>query len=194
METLFTWDGNPPRPMSTPPPPPPEDVPPPIPPAGSAPVQHSPPMQPMQMGGATAKSGKGKLIGIIAGILIIVAGLIFAGITYGPTLWAKAKGGGDDLSAQDGEGGGLEAGGLPSLTKLQPGSPDTPVTISRNLDGLWYEDGASKPYSGTVVFEEDKQRWEEKFMKGVRTHMRAWDEEGNPVQLHAWNTDGSPKD
>jgi len=188
MEALFPWAGNPPRPMSSPPIPPPDDAPPPIPPAGSAPVQHTPQMQPMQMGGAPAKSGKGKLIGIIAAILILVAGLVFAGITYGPSLLAQAQGGDDDLSTPDNE-----TGGLPSLTELQPGSPGTPATISRKLDGLWYEGGGTEPYSGTVVFEEDKQRWEEKFMKGVRTHMRAWDEEGNPVQLHSWNTDGSPK-
>ena len=174
---------------ASPPIPPPGDTPPPKPPAGSAPVQHAPQMQPMQMGGTQAKSGKGKLIGIIVGILVIVVGLIFVGITYGPGLWAKAKAGGGDLSSPDDEDGGL-----PSLTELLPGSPGTPGTISRKLDGLWYEDGGTKPYSGVVVFEEDTQRWEEKFVKGVRTHMRAWDEEGNPVQLHAWNTDGSPND
>ncbi len=165
-------------------------------------------MQPMQMGGVPPKSGKGKLIGIIAGILVIVVGLVFVGITYGPGLWAKAKGGGGDLSTPEdgglpslpeGSGGDLstpddEDGGLPSLTELQPSSPGTPGTISRKLDGLWYEDGGPEPYSGVVVFEEDTQRWEEKFVKGVRTHVRAWDEEGDPVQLHAWNTDGSPKD
>jgi len=153
------------------------------------PVQQAPPMQPMQMGGVPAKPGKGKLIGIIAGILVIVLGLVFVGITYSSGLWAKATGGGGDLSTPDDEDGGL-----PSLTELQPSSPGTPGTISRKLDGLWYEAGGPEPYSGVVVFEEDTQHWEEKFVKGVRTHMRAWNEEGNPVQLHAWNTDGSPKD
>ena len=63
--------------MSTPPPPPPGDAP--LPPAGDAlPASQ---MQPMQMRGAPAKSGKGKLIGIIAGVLIVVGGLVFAGIT-----------------------------------------------------------------------------------------------------------------
>ena len=59
-------------------------------------------MQPMQMGGAPAKSGKGKLIGIIAGVLIIVGGLVFAGITYGPDLLTKYTGGGGDVDAPDG--------------------------------------------------------------------------------------------
>jgi hypothetical protein len=59
-------------------------------------------MQPMQMGGAPAKSGKGKLIGILAGVLIIVGGLVFAGITYGPDLWAKHMGDGGDVNTPDG--------------------------------------------------------------------------------------------
>ena len=54
------------------------------------------------MVGAPAKSGKGKLIGIIAGVLIIVGGLVFAGITYGPGLWAKYMGGGGGLKTPDG--------------------------------------------------------------------------------------------
>ena len=88
--------------MSTPPTPPPDDAPPP--PPGDAPLSPAggTPMQPMQMGGAPAKAGKGKKIGIIAGVLIIVGGLVFAGITYGPGLWAKYMGGGGDLSTPDG--------------------------------------------------------------------------------------------
>ena len=90
--------------MSTPPPTPPDDAPPP--PAGDAPLLPAggTPMQPMlmQMGGAPAKAGKGKKIGIIAGVLIIVGGLVFAGITYGPGLWAKYMGGGGDLNTPDG--------------------------------------------------------------------------------------------
>ena len=51
---------------------------PPTPPSGDAPLpaMPKPQMQSMQMGGAPAKSGKGKLIGIIAGALIIVGGLV----------------------------------------------------------------------------------------------------------------------
>ena len=77
---------------------------PPTPPSGDAPLPSlpKPQMQPMQMGGVPAKSGKGKLIGIIAGLLIIVGGLVFAGITYGPDLWAKYMGGGGDLNKSDG--------------------------------------------------------------------------------------------
>ena len=65
-------------------------------------MQPAPQLQHIQMGGAPAKSGKGKLIGIIAGVLIIVGGLVFAGITYGPGLWAKYMGGGGDLNTPDG--------------------------------------------------------------------------------------------
>jgi hypothetical protein len=54
-------------------------------------------MQPIHRGGASARSSKGKLIGIIAGGLIVAVGLVFAGIT----LWAKFMGGGD-LSTPDG--------------------------------------------------------------------------------------------
>ena len=77
---------------------------PPTPPSGDAPLpaMPKPQMQSMQMGGAPAKSGKGKLIGIIAGALIIVGGLVFAGITYGPDLWAKYRGGGGDVNTPDG--------------------------------------------------------------------------------------------
>ena len=79
--------------MSEPPPPPTDDAP--LPPGGVAPSASQ--MQSIHRSGASAGSGKGKLIGIIAGGLIVAGGLIFAGIT----LWAKFMGGGD-LSTPDG--------------------------------------------------------------------------------------------
>jgi hypothetical protein len=47
---------------------------------------------PAQASAAVGKSGKGKKVAIIAGIVVLVAGLIFAGITYGPDLVAKISG------------------------------------------------------------------------------------------------------
>ncbi len=42
----------------------------------------------------SGRPGKGKKVGMIAGIVVLVSGLIFAGITYGPGLVAKISGGG----------------------------------------------------------------------------------------------------
>lgn len=49
---------------------------------------------PSQATAAAGKSGKGKKVAIIGGIVVLVSGLIFAGITYGPDLIAKVSGGG----------------------------------------------------------------------------------------------------
>ena len=49
---------------------------------------------PSQATAAAGKSGKGKKLAIIGGIVVLVSGLIFAGITYGPDLVAKVSGGG----------------------------------------------------------------------------------------------------
>jgi hypothetical protein len=49
---------------------------------------------PAQTTAAAGKSGKGKKVAMIAGIVVLVSGLIFAGITYGPDLVAKVSGGG----------------------------------------------------------------------------------------------------
>ncbi len=48
---------------------------------------------PAQTTAAAGKSGKGKKVAMIAGIVVLVSGLIFAGITYGPDLVAKISGG-----------------------------------------------------------------------------------------------------
>jgi hypothetical protein len=48
---------------------------------------------PGQTTAAAGKSGKGKKVAIIAGIVVLLSGLIFAGITYGPDLVAKISGG-----------------------------------------------------------------------------------------------------
>jgi len=47
---------------------------------------------PGQATAAAGKSGKGKKVAMIAGIVVLVAGLVFAGITYGPDLVAKISG------------------------------------------------------------------------------------------------------
>ena len=48
---------------------------------------------PAQATAAAGKSGKGKKVAMIAGIVVLLSGLIFAGITYGPDLVAKISGG-----------------------------------------------------------------------------------------------------
>ena len=74
--------------MSTPPTPPSGDAP--LPPSGdTAPAPQMQTTQPTQVGGAPAKSGKGKLIGIIVGVLLIV-GIAVAAVVILPSL-AKAK-------------------------------------------------------------------------------------------------------
>jgi len=47
---------------------------------------------PIQATAAAGKSGKGKKVAMIAGIVVLLSGLIFAGITYGPDLVAKISG------------------------------------------------------------------------------------------------------
>ena len=79
---------------------------------------------------------------------------------------------------------------LPTL-KQEPTSD--PASISRQANGLWHKSGTGKIFTGRVVYGKDALRWEEKYEQGVRVFVRAWDEEGDPVELHAWNADGSPK-
>ena len=47
---------------------------------------------PAQTTAAVGKSGKGKKVAMIAGIVVLVAGLVFAGITYGPDFFSKISG------------------------------------------------------------------------------------------------------
>lgn len=84
------------------------------------------------------------------------------------------------------EGASEEQSNLPALSKTG--------TIARQADGLWHETNGGNIFSGTVVHEQDSIRWEEKYEKGLRVFVRAWDEEGSPVALHSWNADGSPTD
>ncbi len=84
------------------------------------------------------------------------------------------------------DGGGETISILPELSKAG--------TIARQSDGLWHETNRGNIFSGTVVHEQDSIRWEEKYEKGVRVFVRAWDEDGSPVALHSWNADGSPAD
>ena len=58
---------------------------------------------------------------------------------------------------------------------------------------MWYEQGKSTPFTGRIVHTLEETRYEEKFEKGVRVFVRAWDKDGKPLALHAWNADGSPK-
>jgi hypothetical protein len=74
--------------MSTPPSPPTGDAP--LPP-GSDPALPSPQFQ--TQGTKPPKKGMGAKIGIAAGVLVLVGGLIFAGIQYGPGLFGKFFGG-----------------------------------------------------------------------------------------------------
>ena len=84
------------------------------------------------------------------------------------------------------DGGGEEHSNLPALSKTGP--------ITRQADGLWHETKGGNIFSGAVVHEQDSIRWEEKYEKGVRVFVRAWDEDEIPVTLHSWNADGSPAD
>ena len=84
------------------------------------------------------------------------------------------------------DGGGEIMSNLPELSKTE--------TIARQADGLWHETNGGNIFSGTWVHEQDSIRWEEKYEKGVRVFVRAWDEDGIPVALHSWNADGSPTD
>jgi hypothetical protein len=49
---------------------------------------------PVQTTAASGKPGKGKKVAMFAGIVVLVSGLIFAGITYGPDLVGKVSGSG----------------------------------------------------------------------------------------------------
>ena len=100
----------------------------------------------------------------------------------------------DELEAERVEGEAFS--NLPEISKLQPAKAHRAGanTISRQADGLWHSSATGKPFSGPVVYEQDDLRWEEKYEKGVRVFVKAWDEDGQPVELHAWNADGSPRD
>ena len=100
----------------------------------------------------------------------------------------------DELEAEGEEGEAFS--NLPEISKLQPAKASRAEanTIARQANGLWHSSAAGKPFSGTVVYEQDDLRWEEKYEKGVRVFVKAWDEDGQPVELHAWNADGSPRD
>ena len=69
----------------------------------------------------------------------------------------------------------------------------TPHVIARKTDGLWSEANATQAFTGTAVHDENGTRWEQKFEKGTRTAMRAWDRIGKRIELHSWNFDGSQK-
>ena len=75
-------------------------------------------------------------------------------------------------------------------------NPDAPASgaIARGTDGLWYEESQSDPFSGKVIFTQDDTKWEEHYGAGKRTRVKAWDADGEQLELHAWNADGSPKD
>ena len=120
--------------------------------------------------------------------LIAVALLCFEGCSKKKCA-ANPKTGDDEPNAFD---------SLPELSKAKPaeagvqGNLQT-TSIIRQSDGLWHEAGSGKIFYGTVVYEQDEMRFEEKFNNGVRISVRAWDKEANPVELHAWNEDGSPR-
>ena len=87
------------------------------------------------------------------------------------------------------------------ITAVQPagaettlGEPPATGTIERKTDGLWYEQGQSGPFTGKVVFTQDDTKWEEHYEAGKRTRVKAWGVDGEQLELHAWNADGSPKD
>ena len=87
--------------------------------------------------------------------------------------------------------GGSDA---PAGAETTPGEPPATGTIERKTDGLWYEQGQSGPFTGKVVFTQDDTKWEEHYEAGKRTRVKAWDADGEQLELHAWNADGSPKD
>jgi len=99
----------------------------------------------------------------------------------------------DGGGSNDGSGSSGDGSGPPKLTSLKPGKAGSPGTISRKADGLWYEGGKNSPFTGTIVHKEDDTTWEEKYSNGIRSAVRAWDKDGDRVELHSWNIDGSPK-
>ena len=82
----------------------------------------------------------------------------------------------------------------PAGAETTPGEPPATGTIERKTDGLWYEQGQSGPFTGKVVFTQDDTKWEEHYEAGKRTRVKAWDADGEQLELHGWKADGSPKD
>lgn len=101
--------------------------------------------------------------------------------------------GGFDTSAEDNEGA-RPTTVQPAGAETAPGEPPATEAISRGANGLWYEQGKSDPFSGKVIFLQDNTKWEEHYEAGKRTRVKAWDANGEQLELHAWNADGSPKD
>ena len=82
----------------------------------------------------------------------------------------------------------------PAGAETTPGEPPATGTIERKTDGLWYEQGQSGSFTGKVVFTKDDTKWEEHYEAGKRTRVKAWDADGEQLELHGWKADGSPKD
>ena len=95
----------------------------------------------------------------------------------------------------DSNGTAADVDTRPDLTALRPtpsGDRDS-KGIHRNRSGDWVNNDTGQPFTGTVMFDLDELRWEEKYRNGQRTHVKAWDEFGDQVSLYSWNDDGSAK-
>jgi hypothetical protein len=106
---------------------------------------------------------------------------------------AESGDGGSDAPAENGIDSRV-TNVQPAGAETTPGEPHATGTIERKTDGLWYEQGQSGPFTGKVVFTQDDTKWEEHYEAGKRTRVKAWDADGEQLELHAWNADGSPKD
>lgn len=84
---------------------------------------------------------------------------------------------------------------LPELTPIQPITAEhqSKQGIRRNPSGSWIDNATGQLFTGTVVFDQDDLRWEEKYTRGTRTHVKEWDEDGLELILYSWNRDGSRK-
>ena len=134
---------------------------------------------PAQTTAAAGKPGKGKKVAMIAGIVVLVAGLVFAGITYGPDFFSKISG---DRSLTEEE-------------KKLIGTYERTASSGSTVQHVLLEDGTAEFYiNGT------KMKWTTKPLEYVEDqwslvdkelHLKSSDKQGGGGSVYRINSDSS---
>jgi len=126
---------------------------------------------PAQTTAAVGKSGKGKKVAMIAGIVVLVAGLVFAGITYGPDFFSKISG---DRSLTEEE-------------KKLIGTYERTASSGSTVQHVLLEDGTTEKYiNGTTKLAEGQWSLVDKEL-----HLKSSDKQGGFGSVYRINPDSS---
>jgi hypothetical protein len=126
---------------------------------------------PAQTTAAVGKSGKGKKVAMIAGIVVLVAGLVFAGITYGPDFFSKISG---DRSLTEEE-------------KKLIGTYERTASSGSTVQHVLLEDGTTEMYiNGTTKLAEGQWSLVDKEL-----HWKISDKQGGGGSVYRINPDSS---